>query len=339
MREGIAIAGTIVTDIVKMIDAYPEKGMLSAISHVCRAVGGCVPNTAIDLAVMDCSLPVWALGCVGNDENGRFIREEITRYGVNGSLLTVSQEQTGFTDVMTVEKTGERTFFARAGANNDFDLSEDFIRHTNVRLLHVGYLTMLGKSDAPDSEYGTVLARRLCAAQKAGIRTSVDLVSAPPQKLRSAGIPALRYCDYAVMNETEACSVAGVPARDEKGKLLTANIHLALERLFAAGVREAVAVHCPEAGFLRTRTGEVQTVPSLLLPRGYIRGSVGAGDAFCAACLHGFYTERNPREILEFASGAAACNLSAADAVSGMRSIEEIEKTCKKYPRRTIDTI
>ena len=44
-RGGIIIAGNILTDRVKVIDAYPDRNMLANIVSVSVAVGGCVPNT------------------------------------------------------------------------------------------------------------------------------------------------------------------------------------------------------------------------------------------------------------------------------------------------------
>ena len=67
-RKGIALAGNIIADIIKTIDTYPPIGMLANISQVSMAVGGCVSNTAIDLATLDPSLPLHAMGCVGDDE-------------------------------------------------------------------------------------------------------------------------------------------------------------------------------------------------------------------------------------------------------------------------------
>jgi len=62
----------------------------------------------------------------------------------------------------------------------------------------------------------------------------------------------------------------------------------------------------------------------MILPEGYIKGSVGAGDAFCAGCLYGIYKGYDDKTILEFASGAACLNLSAVDSVSGMRDKDHI---------------
>ena len=80
--------------------------------------------------------------------------------------------------------------------------------------------------------------------------------------------------------------------------------------------------------------GKFTIGPSLDLPKGYIKGSVGAGDAFAAGCLYGLYSGFSDEYILEFASGAAAMNLTEADSISGMKSQKEIEKLLKTYNRK-----
>ena len=67
----ITIAGTILTDIVKMIDVYPQKGMLTNITSVRQSVGGCVPNTGISLKRLDPSVSVKGVGSVSS--RGAFI--------------------------------------------------------------------------------------------------------------------------------------------------------------------------------------------------------------------------------------------------------------------------
>ena len=81
---------------------------------------------------------------------------------------------------------------------------------------------------------------------------------------------------------------------------------------------------------------KVIDIPSLRIPKDLIKGSVGAGDAFCAGCLYGFYKGFSPEEMLEFASGAAAFNLTEADSVSGMKSKDEIRKLCATLPKRKL---
>ena len=72
-KKGIAIAGNIIADIVKSIDVFPDRGMMSYVKDISLAVGGCVPNTAINLTKIDQGIPIHAFGKIGTDDNGRYI--------------------------------------------------------------------------------------------------------------------------------------------------------------------------------------------------------------------------------------------------------------------------
>lgn len=336
-KRGIALAGTTLVDIVKMIDSYPEKGMLTGIGDIHRAVGGCVPNVGIDLAVIDPALPVSAYGAIGADENGEFLLRELSSRGIDTSGLTQNaQAPTGFTDVMTVSGTGERTFFTKAGANACFAPDEAFAATLKEKIFHIGYILLMDALDESDPVYGTRLARLLHAVQEQGVQTSIDVVSRVGDRFREKMTPALRYSDYAIVNEIEACGTFGLSARDEAGNLILENLEKAIDGMFDLGVGRAVIIHCPELGMIRRRGGKTTVRPSLQLPKGFIKGSVGAGDAFCAGCLYGLLQEYDDQHILAFASAAAACNLTAADAVSGMRSRAEIEQLSREFPLRTL---
>ena len=48
-RTGIAVAGTVIVDKINEISAYPGLGQLTQIRSIQNAIGGCVPNVAVDL--------------------------------------------------------------------------------------------------------------------------------------------------------------------------------------------------------------------------------------------------------------------------------------------------
>lgn len=336
-RAGIAIAGNILVDLVKEIDRYPEKGMLANIIKVSRSVGGCVPNTAINLAKMKSNIPIWAIGRAGEDEPGHFAVEQLKAEGINTEGVVFSQgESTSFSDAMTVLKTGERTFFHYRGANKTFGPGDVNLDRLNCRILHIGYILLLDSFDGEDEEYGTVMARFLHDVQERGIETSIDVVSDSSGEFARKVTPALKYCDYAIMNEIEGCAVSGLEPRDKSGKLLVENIRKTLEQFMKIGVKKRAVIHCPEAGFCMDRDMGFCMVPSYRLPAGYIKGSVGAGDAFCAGCLHEIYQGSAPDAMLEYAAAAAAANLSRADAVSGMREEEELRKMAENWEKQKI---
>ena len=336
--KGIAVAGCTVVDVIKEIDGFPKPGMLTAIRSVSRAVGGLLPNVAIDLAVMDPALPVTVSGPVGADENGAFVRDTLAARGIDPEgIITMPGLVTGFTDVMSDRASGERTFFTMEGANRDWVPDERELDRlsTAASVLHIGYVHLMPALDAPDPDYGTVLARVLASARERGMKTSVDTVSRPGfEPLLRATLP---QTDYAVVNEIEACAVTGLIPRDGDGHLIPGVLTEAAHRLLSLGVREAVVIHCPEAGLMLRPGREAVCVPSLRLPDGYVQGSTGAGDAFCAACLYGFVQGWDDRSVLRFSSAAAACSLSAPDAVSGMRPAADVWALEKQYPRR--DTV
>ena len=176
-RKGIVIAGNMLLDIIKSISMYPSSGMLAYTDDISYAVGGCAPNTAINLAKIDSTVPVSVIGRVGTDENGRYIISQLQKNGVNVSKVAFSPSvPTSFSDVMSIP-TGERTFFHHKGANAEFSPQDIDSPSLNCDLLHIGYLMLLDRFDEPDAKYGTVMARFLHDVQKAGIK---------PRSIRSA---------------------------------------------------------------------------------------------------------------------------------------------------------
>jgi len=336
-RKGIVIAGNALADIVKNIDAYPNLGMLSNITSISQAVGGCAPNTAINLAKIDRSIPISVIGKIGDDDYGRFLLSQMSHYGIDCAKMVISQDKnTSFSDVMSLPS-GDRTFFHSRGANADFCPEDIDISSLNCSILHIGYILLLDAFDAEDKEYGTVMARFLHSVQQKGIKTSIDVVSDSTADYKAKIVPALKYCDYAVMNEVESGMISDLDAYNEDGSLNIENIRKTMELMASFGVKEKIIIHCKQAGFcLNVPTGNFTVVPSLEIPSEEIKGSVGAGDAYCSGCLYSIYNNLDDRKMLEFASSAAACNLFAENSIDGMKNKSEIEKLADKYGRRTI---
>lgn len=336
-RKGITVAGNLLVDRVNSVESYPEIGMLATITDIKQAIGGCAANTAVDLAKMDRRLPISVIGKVGDDENGRFVLATISRYGINCDCVTVSNKNpTSFSDVVS-QPSGERTFFHARGANAEFSPKDISLHSLGCSILHIGYILLLDAFDAPDPEYGTVMARFLKSAQSYGIKTSVDVVSSNTADYKDKIIPALKYCDYIILNEIEASELTGLAPYDADGALNIKNIHATMEFMARQGVSEKVVVHCKRAGFaLDVPSGKFTVVPSLDIPKHVIKGSVGAGDAFCAGCLYGLYHGYDDKKMLEYASSVAAISLTSENSTDGVLSKAEIEAFASQYGRKTL---
>ncbi len=323
MRDGIAVGGSILVDHIKRIDIFPREGMLTPILSESHAIGGCVTNTGISLKRLDPSLRVVASGCVGSDEWGRFVLDAFHAAGLETSgVHRLSDTPTGYTDVFSTG--GTRTFFVNTGANDAYAPECVDFDALNARMLHTGYLLLLKQMDAPDGVYGTHMARMLHEARRRDIITSIDAVSEDSDRFHRIVPAALPYCNYVVFNEIEASRTVGIAARDASGALIWDSLPALCEALLALGVETGVVIHCPEAGIFMDARGKWACVRSLQLPPGFVQGSLGAGDAFCAGVLHGLYTGMDPTDMLRLANCAAAGCLSRPDATSGVGRAEEM---------------
>ena len=336
-KSGITVAGNMILDVVKNIDKYPEQGMLAYVTASKRAIGGCAPNTATDLAVIDNTLPVSVIGKVGDDEYGRFLMAKLRSKGIDVTDVLVSEKSdTSFTDVMSLP-TGERTFFNAKGANAEFAPEDIDLSSLRCKIFHIGYILLLDKFDEYDEEYGTAMARFLCDVHDMGIKTSVDVVSSSNiDEYKAKILPVMPYTDYLIINETEICNIWGFNPRREDGSLDVEVVKLAMEKTMLQGVGEKVIIHAKEACFCLDKSGEFNVLGSLKIPAELIEGSVGAGDAFCAGCLYGLYNGYNDKELLEFASASAACSLFSENSVDGMKNKKEIRKLMDRYERREV---
>ena len=324
MKKGIAVAGNMIVDMLYPINGFPRPGELTTIvSDMTRATGGCLCNDIIDMAALDPSLKLTALGRVGTDEAGDYLLEGM-RVWPNIDLSQIKREgTTSYTLVMADEVSKQRSFYQCRGANAAFCEADIDWDRLDVSLLHIGYILLLDALDAPDEVYGTKMARLLHTARQHGIRTSIDVVTEAGERFRHIVMPALRYTDYCIINEAEAQATTGVQLVDGEGKLIRENMIEALKIMKSLGVSTWAVIHCPEGGFGLDESDDYVEIPGLKLPEGYIKGSVGAGDAFCSGVLYAAWKGKKLSEAIELGTAAAACSLSQPGATEGMRSYEE----------------
>ena len=207
-RTGIAVAGSVIVDKINEISAYPQAGELTQIRSIQYAAGGCVPNVAIDLKKIVPEMDISAIGKIGDDEEGKFVSELMTKAGVSvEGLRIMAGEKTSFTEVMSIPG-GQRTFFVYSGASGDFGISDMDFDKISAKILHLGYFLLLQKIDDGDG------IRVLQMALESGMETSSDLVSENSDRY-SQVLPCLPFTDYLIINELEAGRLADMEAVDE----------------------------------------------------------------------------------------------------------------------------
>ena len=306
MDKGISFAGNLIVDFVKTVDVYPEITRLATIKGINKCVGGLVCNTGIAFSRLSRNkIPVKAYGRTGDDENGKYITDIMQKEGIDISGIKKTPEMTtSFTDVFTVESTGERTFFQNRGANSGFTPEDIDIEKMGSKILHIGYLLLLDEFDKLQKKDGTVM---------------------------SIVRPGLKYVDYLILNETESGMVSGISPRDDNGRIDESNIGKICEYFMTAGVRELAAIHAPEGSYCMEDDGRLLFVPAANLPKGSIKGKVGAGDSFTAGMLYALYEGADGKDAMRLGNGAAALSLLGGSVMNGLSSAEAAYEVYKKY--------
>ena len=312
MKKGIEVAGSLIVDIIKEINAFPMQGELVYINHTIKSIGGLVPNDAIDIKKIDPSIEVMASGRIGDDDNGRYIIDSLKGFDVRTNHLHVSPKSTSFTDVLSIPG-GQRTFLNYPGATDDFGLDDVCFEYS---MLHLGYFMLLKKVDGGD---GLAILKK---AKEKGIITSIDMVSSDADDY-SHILECLPYVDNLIINEYEA------------GKLLNeqvdeTNLLESAKKLKSLGVINRVILHMPSKCSLVDNQEAIEA-KTLQIPPKMIAGTTGAGDAFCSGCLVGIYHDFDNRKILKIAATIAASSLFSADATSAVISLGEVDGFYEKY--------
>ncbi|MBR4206322.1 MAG: carbohydrate kinase family protein [Clostridia bacterium] len=331
MKNRIVVAGNIIVDRLYPISGYPSPGQLTTVlDGIGQSTGGAVCNVGIDLKRLMPDAEISALGLVGQDDDGNFALSTMYAEGVDTSLVGRAGT-TSFTAVMSDVHTNERTFFQYRGANALFSEDSFDWDQLDCDLLHVGYILLLDALDEEDAEYGTKMARLLCHAKQRGMRTSIDVVSEAGERFSRLVPPALRYADLCVVNEIEAGRTVGITLREEDGTLHIDRMKDALHALFSLGVGEWAVIHCPEGGFGMDKDGNTAASGQIPTPPGFIKGKVGAGDAFCAGVLSAAHRGMSLAEALKLGNAAATVSLGAPGATEAMTTLEECLAAAQRF--------
>lgn len=321
-RNGICVAGSLIADRFYGVESYPREGFLSTIRDSSMHIGG-TGNLILDLAKLDPDLMVKVCAVVGRDDSGAALLAALGQYP-NIDTDAISRDgESSITLVINAADTKQRTFFFLPGASDVFDESRIPWERIDARIFHLEYLLLMKRVDAPDAEFGTHGARILCHARERGMLTSIDMVSEQSDRVQRVIRPVLRYTDICCINEAEAQAVTGI-ALTENGVIRADKVCEALRVLHRLGVSTWAVIHSPRCNYgYDVQADCMVQVDSLTLPHGFIKGTTGAGDAFCSGILLAAHRGDTLAGAMRLAVACAACSLSQSNGTDGMRSRDE----------------
>ena len=362
------VAGHLCIDIFPNLENFPKGKFLNAfkpgrllqVGGAQFSTGGPVSNTG--LALQHLGIPVNLIAKIGNDPFGKITYDLIKKHG---SKLTdgikVDRDSITSYSVIISPPGVDRIFLHCPGANDTFssgDISKDLIK--NAALFHFGYPPLMRKMFINN---GAELKKIMRLAKSFNMTTSLDMSYPDPSSESGKAdwqsilfstlpfvdifLPSLEEILYFLRRETyEELSAKGDILKQATPDL----IHDIGQELIDYGVK-IVVIKMGERG-LYLRTGDQSKLEKcgLARPENWRKwanremwvpcfkvelvGTTGAGDATIAGFLSGFLRGMLPEQAISMAVAVGACNVEAADALSGLKTWEEtIERIEKGWAR------
>jgi sugar/nucleoside kinase (ribokinase family) len=288
----VTIIGCVQADVLMSpVTDLPAPGGTLLTEQMTIRVGGAGANAA--LASVEAGMQVRLIGCIGEDELGRWMREQLTPASLADELVAVGGETSGLT-VALQSPARDRTFLTYLGVNARWEpatIPDDALTCDN--LLLCDYFV------APPLR-GQAARRLLDTARARGARTFFDTTWDPdgfPSQTRAEVRKLLPSVDVFLPNDVEACALADLSgsAAQAARALQSVSGGWVVVKLGASG--------CLAVG----PDGTELAVPA---PAVTVADTTGAGDAFNAGLVHALAHEASWREALTTATRFATTIIS-----------------------------
>jgi sugar/nucleoside kinase (ribokinase family) len=357
----VVVAGHLCLDVIPTLSVGSEKkpfasvfapGRLTLIGPAILSTGGPVSNTG--LALHKLGIQTRLMGKVGDDLFGQVVQRIVASYDpqlLDGMVVdgTVSTSYTFILNPPDVD----RIFLHHAGANDTF--GADDVRYkvlTDASLFHFGYPPLMKLMYVDDGGQLTDIFRR---ARQTGITTSLDM--SVPDPLSEAGradwrkivratmpyvdvfLPSIEETLYMLRRPTydQLCQRAGGPAILP---LVTPDLLSDLSQELLDWGGKIIGLKLGHRGFYVRTAGRAaletmgRACPSNLDAwadqemwiacfKVELVGAAGSGDSTIAGFLAALLRDMDLVDAVTAAVAVGACNVEAADTLSGVRSWDE----------------
>ena len=291
-----------------------EHGAKIPVDNIFIATGGGATNSAVAFSRL--GLRAGITSKVGDDDAAERIIAKLRRENVDVSaVVTTAEHSTGYSVILTCF-TGDRTVLVHRGASTQ--LREDDVDWDSLASARWIYLSSMTGDSAPLFEEIAVHARNN------GVKLALNPGGTQLQAGLAALAPALQAAHVIFVNKAEAYSLAGVEPRRGRADELQA-----LRTLHDAGCDTVVMTAGLEGA--EAYDGHTHyTVPAVEVKE---KSTLGAGDAFAAACVAALFRGLDIREALRAGAINAANVVRYLGAKRGLMTREALERELTGYRR------
>ncbi|MEU2613167.1 sugar kinase [Micromonospora sp. NPDC007271] len=284
--SAVISAGLHIVDVLgRPVTHIPDGQGVAFLDEITMTVAGTAAATSADLARL--GVAVAAVGAVGNDVMGQFLRSRMASLGIDVTHLVRLDGVPTSATMLPIRPNGERPALHVIGANAF--VTEDLVPWdlvSRARVFHMGGTFLLPGLD------GEPTARVLRRVKELGLTVTMDFIPGGRADAAELLAPALPYVDYLLPNLEDAAFVAGRREADRAGVIAwyhDRGVGCTILTMGADGVSIA-------------RRGEPETrLPAFDID---VVDTTGCGDAFTAGFITGLL---DGRSLLECAERGLAC--------------------------------
>lgn len=341
-RVGAVVAGHICLDIIPQLPRINlqvslKPGSVVEIGSAAMSTGGPVSNTGLSLHRL--GIPTRLAAKVGSDYFGDIVLGLIRQIDptlVEGMVITPG-ETTSYTIVVSPQDI-DRAFLHCPGVNHLFDIDDvDYERLQRTRLFHFGYPPLMRQMYVDDGRHLAEMFRR---AKETGVITSLDMAMPDPNgpsgqaNWRRVLERTLPYVDIFLPSLDELLfmlrryvPLPPIPAdsiiSDVAAEMLGMGAGILVLKLGSRGLYLRIG---PEGvSGLGDGSWQNRELWSSCFQPDSLVGTTGAGDATIAGFLAAVLRGQSIEAALTSAVAVGACNVEAADAISGIRSWDDTQ--------------
>lgn len=293
--------GALNYDRLLRVESIAGAGIEVGVESMKVAPGGSAANTIVGLARL--GMRTGFIGRLGDDEEGKFILEDLKKEGVDTSAVLVGSGSTGLIFAF-VDKKGERAMYAYPGVNNDVRVNDSNLAYAKrASLLHLS-------SFVGETSY---------RAQKELIKKlkGVHISFAPGMLYARRSLREVKEMiaasDVLFLNEDEVEIFTGVDYRRGADEMLERGAKIVAVTL---GKRGSYVVSTEMCGI-------VKAYPTKVVD------TTGAGDAFAAGFLYGLLRGRGLMDCGKFGNWVASRCIAAMGARAGLPREADLRQAFK----------
>ncbi len=283
------------------MDKLPERGETIHINSLTSAPGGKGANQAVAAARQGAQVSF--IGAVGDDANGRFMKQALADNQIDVSRIVTKSVPTGSASIL-LEADGSNTILVYGGANmrvtvEDVQAAEDEI----------------AEADAIITQFETPIPAAIRAFEIAKKHHVMTILNPAPAKKIDAGL--LRLSDFVTPNETEAQVLIDQDVAFNQDSLM--NAAQALEKL---GVKNTLITLGKSGSFYKVAD------KSGMIPSFKVKAvdTTAAGDTFIGVFAANIKNDlSNLVPTLIWASRSSSLTVQKAGALPSIPTFAEVE--------------